>query len=162
MRRPPQEHKKRPLVRALLPRARLAKRVVLSQVLYMRCIGQVVLCLALHGNIVITGSCLAAERPAEDRRASAQKAADTRAERYGSEVTSFFWNTRYCTLWLCTGQTQHSQSCLSADPLRQRMRAAIATALPYCQYCYCLCSIGTTGVVIVAMLPLQVIAVYSM
>lgn len=29
---------------------------------------------------------VAAERPAEDRKASAQKAADTRAERYGDEV----------------------------------------------------------------------------
>ena len=29
---------------------------------------------------------VAAQRPAEDRKASAQKAADTRAERYGDEV----------------------------------------------------------------------------
>ena len=30
--------------------------------------------------------CVAAQRPAEDRKAAAQKAADTRAERYGDEV----------------------------------------------------------------------------
>ena len=68
--------------------------------------------------------CVVAQRPAEDRKAAAQKAADTRAERYGDEVRlmlSFAVDLDCLCWWIeC-----HYFSVLGADPLRQEMRGVL-------------------------------------
>lgn len=63
---------------------------------------------------------VAAQRPAEDRKASAQKAADTRAERYGDEVL-------FVAAVLSTSEIFVLASMLTtlrapADPLRQEVK----------------------------------------
>ena len=68
--------------------------------------------------------CVAAQRPAEDRQAAAQKAADTRAERYGDEVKlaavllSSIFDLQSVLPFEC-----QKLSAFSADPLRQEVRS---------------------------------------
>ena len=67
--------------------------------------------------------CYAAQRPAEDRRASAQKAADTRAERYGDEVSTDAFSPSLSAVCVLADGVFSIFPAVSADALRQGMRA---------------------------------------
>ena len=61
----------------------------------------------------------AAGRSAEDRKASAQKAADTRAERYGDEVSNGAWPVSRSSYPICDSGYIVTRLRAAADPLRQ-------------------------------------------